>query len=229
MKTVNEEKSILRWGGLAGILGSLVLIVVFGIVIMLVGEDPAEPAGFLLRFPSVRAARTVENALYMLALALWVPHYLALHRALRKSSPAAALFGSVLAILGLTILMAGAIPHVVTSRLSDLYHASGATPADQATLALMWQAEIGTIEMLLIEGLFLIPIALTTLGCGMLTAPNFGKGYGIMSVVIGVAGIIAAVVLMADPRSLIAVVGVLGMIVFHLVLGLKIFALSREL
>lgn len=228
MRTVNEDKNILRWGGLAGILGSLILIIVFGIVIMFVGANPTEPEGFLLRFPSVRAARTVENALYMLALVLWVPHYLALHRALRKSSPAAALFGSVLAILGLTLLMAGAIPHIVTSRLSDLYYAPGITPAEQATLALMWQAEISTIEMLLIEGLILIPIAFTTLGFGMLTAPNFGKGYGLMSILIGVAGSIAAIFLMIDPRSPLPVIGVFGLIIFHLVLGWKTYALSRR-
>jgi hypothetical protein len=38
------------------------------------------------------------------------------------------------------VLAAGAIPHVVTSRLSDLYHAAGVSPDEQATLVLLWQA-----------------------------------------------------------------------------------------
>ena len=39
--------SVLRWGGLAGILGGLIFILVFVIVIVFVGPDPAEPEGGL--------------------------------------------------------------------------------------------------------------------------------------------------------------------------------------
>ena len=41
-----QEKSVLRWGGLAGILGGLLFIVVFVIVGVFVGANPAEPEGF---------------------------------------------------------------------------------------------------------------------------------------------------------------------------------------
>lgn len=229
MKTINEEKNVLRWGGLSGILGSIILLIVFGIVIAFVGDDPAELEGFLKRFPSVRTARTVENSLYMLTLVMWVPHYLALYHALRKHSPASALFGSAFALIGLVILMAGAIPHIVTSRLSDLYHTPGVSPADQATLVLSWQVTLGIFEALLIQGLFIMPIALIILGAAMFRAPNFGKGFGGVSLVIGIAAAIAAVVLMIDSRSMIAAVGIFGLIIFHLVLGWKVYALSRNL
>jgi len=227
LQKMEEERSVLRWGGLAGILGGIIFILVFVIVIAFVGPDPAEPEGLVMRFPDVRAARTVENSLYLVVLILWVTHFLALYRALRGTSLASALFGSVLSILGLVVLAAGALPHVATAPISDLYHAPGATPQDQATLVLLWQATEGIFDALLIVGLLLLPIGLIALGVAMLGAPAFGKGFGGVSVVLGVAGVVAASVLLVDPLSPIAVVGVLALIVFHLVLGWKVYSLSR--
>jgi hypothetical protein len=77
-----EETSVLRWGGLAGVLGSIIFIVVFAVVIVFVGADPAEAEGLVVRHPDIRAARIVENSLYLLVLVLWIPHVLALQRVL---------------------------------------------------------------------------------------------------------------------------------------------------
>ena len=126
LQKMEEEHRALRWGGLAGILGSSLLILVFGIVSVFGLPDPAVPEA-LVRFPDIRAARTVENGLYLVVLVLWVTHFLALYRALRGTSLAFALFGSVLSIVGLVVLAAGALPHVATAPISDLYHAPGAT------------------------------------------------------------------------------------------------------
>ena len=86
---MEEEKSVLRWGGLAGILGGITFILVFVVVIAFVGADPAGPEGEVMRFPDIRAARTVEDSLYLVVLILWVAHFLALYRALggRASRP----------------------------------------------------------------------------------------------------------------------------------------------
>jgi hypothetical protein len=227
LQQMAQEKSVLRWGGLAGILGSIIFILVFVIVIVFVGEDPAELAGWVERFPDIRAARTAENGGYLLVLILWVPHFLALYVALRQTSLAPALFGSGLGILGLAVLAAGALPHVATAPLSDLYHGPGVTPADQAALALMWQASWGIFDALLFAGLAIVAVGITALGVAMLGTPAFGKGVGWFSVVIGVLGLAAGVVLLIDPGSLIAVVNVLSLIVFHLVLGWKVYRLSK--
>jgi len=225
VQTMEEENSVLRWGGLAGMLGSIILIVVFGIVIVFVGADPAEPEGFVTRFPDIRAARTVENSLYLVVLVLWTTHFLALYRALRGASLAPALFGSVLSILGLVVLATGALPHVATAPISDLYHAPGATLQDQATLVLMWQATQGIFDALLVTGLFVLPMGLIALGVAMLGAPAFGKGVGRTSVALGLVGAGAASALLVDV-SAIGAVGVFALIVFHLVLGWKVHRLS---
>ncbi len=222
LQKTEQEKSVLRWGGLAGILGSIFFILVFVIVAVFVG-DP----GGIERFPDIRAARTVENGLYLTTLILWVPHFLALYRALRGTSLAPALFGSVLGILGLGVLAAGALPHVATIPLSDLYHAPGATPANQATLALMWQATWGIFDAPLFTGLAIVAAGLSALGVAILGTSAFGKGLGWLSVILGGLGVIAAVVLLVDPSSPIAVVGIFTLIIFHLALGWKVYHLSR--
>jgi Domain of unknown function (DUF4386) len=222
-----EEQSVLRWGGLAGILGGIIFIVVFVVVIVFVGPEPAEPEGEVMRFPDIRAARTLENSLYLVVLILWVAHFLALYRALRETSLAPALFGSVLGIVGLGVLAAGALPHVASAPISDLYHAPGATPEDQAALVLMWQATQGIFDALFGVGLLLVPIGLIALGVAMRRAPTFGKGFGGASVVLGVIGVVAASVLLVDPLSPSAFVGVLSLIVFHLVVGWKVYSVSR--
>jgi hypothetical protein len=222
-----QENSVLRWGGLAGIVGGILLVAVFVIVGVFVGPDPAEPEGEVMRFPDVRAAHTVEEVLYLGVLALWAIHFLALYRALRGTSLAPALFGSALGIMGLGVLAAGALPQVARTPISDLYHAPGATPEDQATLVLLWQATQGMLDALLVTGLLLVPIGVIALGVAMFGAPTFGKGVGGVSVMIGVLGVAAGVVLLIDPGSPIAIISVLSLIIFHLMLGWNVYNLSR--
>lgn len=228
LQNTAQEQSVLRWGGLAGIVGSILFIVVFAIVgFGPVGMEPVEPAVEPMRFPEIRTARIVEEGLYLTVLVLWVIHFLALYRALRGTSLAPALFGSALGILGLVMLVAGALPSVATDPIADLYHAPGATAGDQATLVFLWQATMGILEMLLVTGLVILPTGLIALGIAMLGAPAFGKAFGGVSVVLGVLGVAAGVVLLIYPGTSIAVVGVFALIIFHLALGWKVYSLSK--
>lgn len=61
----------------------------------------------------------------------------------------------------------------------------------------------------------------------MLRTPAFGNGFGGLSVLLGVAGVVAGIILLADPLSPIAAVGIFALIIFHLVLGWKVYSLSR--
>jgi len=229
LQKMEQEKSVLRWGGLAGMLGGILFILTW--VVLLAGpvglEDPADLAGWVTRFPDIRGARILENGIYLVALILEVTLFLALYRALRRTSLTPALFGSVLGILGLTVMMVSTTPHVAHAPLSDLYHAPGATPVDQATLALLWQAIKGIFDAMLYVGFFIVPIGLITLGVAMLGSPTFGKGFGWMSVVLGVVGLVAAILQLVDTSSMSGAGSYFASLIFYFVLGWKVYSLSR--
>lgn len=227
LQKLAQEKSVLRWGGLSGMLGVLFLILVWVVIGVFVPPDPADLAGFVTRFPDIQAARVVENGMYLLALIMEIPLFLALYRALRKTSLAPALFGSALGIVGLVVMVASATPHVAHAPLYDLYRAPGATPADQATLTLLWQAIWGINDSMLYVGFFVVPIGLILLGAAMFGAPSFGKGFGWVSVVLGVLGLTAAVLQMVDPASMIGAGSYFACVIFYLVSGWKLYSLSR--
>lgn len=221
----SAEQSVSRWGGLAGIAGGILLVAVFAIVAVFVGPPAPETAETIMRFPDNQAAHIVEEVLYLGVLALWALHFVALHRVLPMTSLAPAMFGKTLSILGLALLAAGALPQVARAPISNLYHAPGATPEEQATLALLWQATQGMLDALLLTGLLLLPLALLMFGAAMLRTPTFGKGYGWISVTLGAAGTAAAIATVAGASD-VAVVVILALVVFHLVVGWKLVRLS---
>jgi hypothetical protein len=216
------ERSVLRWGGLAGILGGVSFILSAAVVIGFGLPDPGS-AEALSRFPEIRVARTLENGLYLVAIVLWTHHFLAIHRALLGTSPAPALYGCALSVMGMVVLAAGALPHVASARISDLYHAPGTSSADRAALVLTWQASYGTFEALLAVGILLATVGLIVLGVAMLGAPAFGRGLGRVSVGLGVAGVVAGLFAIIDPSSPVPAVGFLALTVFSLALGWRTY------
>lgn len=93
-------------------------------------------------------------------------------------------------------------------------------------LVLLWQAARGMLDAFLVAGLLLLPTGLLALGVAMLRTPAFGRGYGWVSVTLGVAGTAAAVAFLGGV-SQIAVVVILVLILFHLALRRKVYSLSR--
>ena len=126
-------------------------------------------------------------------------------------------------------MVVSATPHIAHAPLSDLYRAPGVTPEDQATLALLWQATWGIFDAILYVGFFVVPIGLILLGVAMLGAPAFGKGFGGVSVVLGVVGLVAAVLQMVDPSSMIGAGSYFACLIVYLILGWKVYSLSRTL
>ena len=227
LQKIEQERSVLRWGGLSAMVGVILFIAAIVAAMIVVGDDPATLEGWVTRFPDIKAARVVENLTYLMGLVLQVPLFLALYRALRKTNLAPALFGSGLSILGLGALVVSTTPHVAHARLANLYNAPGATVADQATIAIMWQAIWGMIEVMVYIGFLVIPIGIFVLGLGMLSAPAFGKSFGRLSMALGAIGFAAAAYQMVDTASMASFGSYLAYIVFYLVLGWKVYSLSR--
>ena len=211
-----------RWGGLAALGGALLFVFVFIYVGLVVGADATIDG-----FPAVREGRTIENALYLAVLVLWVAPILVLDRAFRDTSPGIARYATVLGILGLTMLAAGALPYSANVGISDLYHAPGTTEAERAALTAVWQGNQGIANMLLVTGLVMVPIGVLGLGLAMRRSPAFGTGIGTVGVGMGAIGLFTAVVLLIDPLSPVAVIGFFMLIAFNAVVGWSLYSLSR--
>ena len=223
---MNDEKSVLRWGGLAGMLGGIVTILMMVTLLVLVPDPIAGPEELLMRFPDERATTYLGESLYLVALILSVTLFLALYRALRGTNLAPALFGTGIAFLGFAVLGAGALPIVAFAPIADLYHTAGVTPGEQTTLIPLWQATQGIFYETDTVGFLLLMIGLIVLGVGMLRTPAFGMGFGGVSVVIGVVGVVAIYVVGLGSLSFAAVV-VLTNVIFPLLFGWKVYRLSR--
>src|SRR5437016_5690327 len=140
-ESVSKEKSFLRWSGLAGILGGVFFILTI-VTLLAFGPSttPATPAGLVVRFPDVRTGLAVGNGFYFLVSVSLVGLALGLYRALRGTNSFPALFGTILFVLGLGVTFLEDTTQVAFDPISNLYHAPGATAADQQTLTLLWQA-----------------------------------------------------------------------------------------
>ena len=75
-------------------------------------------------------------------------------------------------------------------------------------------------------GFLLLSIGLIVLGVGMLRAPDFGMGFGGVSVVIGVVGVVGIYVIGLGSLSFAAVV-IPTNVIFPLLFGWKVYRLSR--
>ena len=224
---LEQDKSVLRWGGLAGILGSIIMILVMVFVAVAIGEGPDDLKEVVARFPDIHILRVIENGVYLVGLLLEILLFLALFYALRKASLAPALFGSVLGIVGLVSMAISATPHVAHYPLSELFHATGTTPEAQEAIAIMWQATWGVFNAPLFVGFFVVPAGLILLGVAMFSSPDFGKGYSWLSLVLGVMAFIAAILQMIDPASDIGALSYIAPVIFYFVLGIKIYRLSK--
>ena len=100
-----DDKNVLRWGGLAGMLGGILSILFIVILVALVPTAPTDPSALVARFPSVRFATIVGETVYLGAVILWAILLIALYRALREGK-APAIFGTGLGLIGIVALVA---------------------------------------------------------------------------------------------------------------------------
>ena len=224
---IEQEKSVLRWGGLAGILGGIILILVMIFVAVAIGSGPDDLNDVVARFPDIHMLRVIENGVYLVGLLLEILLFLALFYALRKDSLAPALFGSALGIVGLISMAISATPHVAHHPLSEIFQAAGTTAEAQEAIAIMWQGTWGVFNAPLYVGFFVVPLGIILLGMAMFGASDFGKGLGWMSVVIGVLAFVAAISQMIDPAGDIGALSYIVPIIFYFVLGIKTYRLSK--
>jgi len=226
---MKNEKNILRWGGLAGILAFIVWIVdlpLYGYV------DPFSLEG-LMMFPNKIAALGMSTILTMAYAFLSVALVLALYRVLRGTGMAPALFGTVLGVIGYVVTALGdASTFFAFAPLSDLFHASAATSETQATVVLLWEATMGLTNTFFFVGSLFLMIGFIVIGLAMLNAQAFGRRFGGVSIVLGMIGVVGVVASLFVPGIIgLQLIGVstFANLVFLPLFGWKVYRLSRTL
>jgi len=222
----DQERSVLRWGGLAGMVGGVVSIFVPIVLALFVPPAPAGPAGLVSRFPEARMAIAVGNGIDFVSIILLTVLIIAISWALRRTSLVSALFGGVLSLLGLGVFFVESSTQVAFDPISNLYHTAGAT-VDQSTFGLVWQAIQGIFNQFDTAAVLLLSVGIIVLGMGMAASPTFGRGLGWVSAAVGVAGLIEMFTF--GITSVLAAIVILPLyIILPILLGWKVYTLSKS-
>jgi hypothetical protein len=222
LKSLENEKSVLRWGGLAGILAFIVWIVDMPLYAV---ADPFIPEG-LMRFPDVRLALGMNTVLCIATALLSIAFILVLYRVLRRTRQAPALIGTVFSVIGyIGIALGDVSTFFAFDPLANLYHAPAATPEAQATVVVLWEATQGITHTFAFMGGFFLMVGFVVLGLAMIGAPAFGRRFGGTSIVLGVVGTIGVVV----SLSVFEAIGLIFLVdlIFLPLFGWKIYSLSH--
>jgi hypothetical protein len=235
---MSNEKSVLRWGGLAGIVGAvmIVLSIIAGLFAppLFVPAQPGASCGpacyvdaALAGFPAVKASIIAENAFYFAAIILFVIFYLALYRALGTgASLAPALSGTGVVLLGLALEAIGALPVVAFAHLSEVYQASG--PQDKATLVLVSHAVQAIFNATDTVGGILLAIGFVMFGVAMFQkSTGFGKRFGGATIVLSLVALVGIFLISIGTDNPNDPFFVILLLVLPLILGLKLYGLSR--
>ncbi len=213
-----DVRRLIRWGGVSGVAGFFALLASV-VVVTSLGLPDASDVETLTDFADIESGRIAEHFLYLGALLLFALNTVVLYRLIRTSHLAAALFGTVTAAIGYTIMAASSLLHLSTSPLSELYTAPDATPEDLRAIEYAWHGAQSVFDTLLITGVLLVPIGILLCGLAMWVAPAVRRGLSILTLCLGLVGLIGAVIAVVDPGSMFAAAAVLAIAVFHLATG----------
>jgi hypothetical protein len=222
-----QERSVLRWGGLSGLLAGLTFVVSILFQVVFIGTGTtASGAGPVMRFPGLQTSIIIGQSLFLAGTVLAMPLFLALYRAMRASNLAPAIFGTGLSFLGLAVLAVESEPNVAMASISAQYHAAGATAAQQANAVQLWQATQGMFNQFDTCAYIFLSVGFLLLGLAMRSTPGLGARFGAMTSLFGLAGLFG-VALFAVDSATFSIFALLTFVIFPLAIGWKVFRLAR--
>jgi hypothetical protein len=240
LKKTSEDRSVLRWGGIAGLASagvtviSLLTILAFSqpLFVSVQPEDICGPSCYvgasLPDFPASGPVLMAHHAFYVLTIMLLAILVVSLYRVLSResSSIAPALSGFAIGLLGLAMLATGGWVSISFAHLSDVYHTSN--PQEQATLVLVSHAVQAVFNETDVMGGIMLSAGFIVFGVAMLRNPRFGKRLGVTSIVLGLAaigGIAFRSIGQHNPDNPFFIIVVLVLPLIH---GIKLYSLSRK-
>jgi hypothetical protein len=241
-KKTSEDRSVLRWGGIAGLASagvtvlSLLTILAFSQPLFVSVQQPEDICGpscyvgaSLPDFPASRTALMIHHAFYVLTIMLIAILVVSLYRVLSRessSSIAPALSGFAIGLLGLAMLATGGWVSISFAHLSDVYHTSD--PQEQATLVLVSHAVQAIFNETDVMGGIMLSVGFILFGVAMLRNPRFGKRLGVAGMVLGLAAIVGIAfrsIGQDNPDNPFFIIVVLVLPLIH---GIKLYSLSRK-
>jgi hypothetical protein len=223
--TTMPDRELRRWGGWAAVGGVVAMLATFVVVVGFGLPDASDPET-LTDFTDLRTGRILEHFCYLAALVLLALHVLVLHRMLASAHGPAALFGTAIAELGFTALVASSVLHVATSPLADRYADAG-TSAERQSVEDAWTASQAVFDTMLATGLLLVPIGLVLLGIAMHRSASFGPLIGWTAVGLGAVGTAGATFEIIEPDLELSGLSVLAMVVVLTVTGWRMLRTGR--
>lgn len=227
---MGEDKRILQIGGLGGLLAGIVLIVGSVVFVSVGGAGTTEES--LTRMNEFGAAYLAFPALSLVAFLLSLPLFLALYRGTKSAGPAPAMLGVVLGASGALVVAANWAMILIGLPVLSQVHAT-ATDAERSMILFAAQAWEQITHAFQFFGGLLIGLAATSFGWGMLASHGGSRVYGWASAILGLL-ITASWVLAAGFSGTgidVAFVGIglLATIPLFLLLGWRVYSLSRSL
>lgn len=222
-----ELSRFARWGGIAGLAGVVMMIAAFGVVIGLGLPDASDPET-LIDFADIETGRILEHFAYLAALVLFLLHGLVLGQLLTREHPPAALFGAALSTLGLTVMAAGAVLHVSTSPLADLYTDPDTPTEDLPAIEYSWHGAQSVFDTMLATGLLIVPIGMILLGVAMRSSGSYGPRLAWLAIGLGAVGFVGAAVEVVDRSIELSALSVLAIVVFNGAVAWRTLRLGRS-
>lgn len=224
----SQEKTVQKWGGLAGILGGIVFLFVPIVLFGFVPPAPSDPSAVVARFPTISIPLTIGNNINFIADLLYLALVVALFRTLRGTSLAPALFGTVMSLLGLGVLFTETQTQAAFAPLSDLYHQTSTTQAQQQIIGYVWQGTQSFFFELDTAAGLLLSLGFIVLSVAMIKAPGFGKRISGISVILAAVSLIGiALIPVLGEASVVAVLVIPVFIVIPILWGWRLFRLSK--
>lgn len=209
----------LRYGAMAGLAGVAALVGAF-LPYPILGLPNPEALESLTTYPEIATGRVIENSFWLVALVLWAVHFMAIGRRLRDRSEGTGSFFPALAVFGLAPMAAGALIHVSTMQLSDLYVEPG---ADRASITLVWQAIQAVFDTLLVTGAAIVPAAMVGTVWALWRAGLVSRVSGAAALAFSVVGVVGSIVAVIGGANSSGVeLAVLAMLGFHAVVGWRL-------
>ncbi len=216
------ERRVLRIGAAGGILGAVILLTAALLSLVLLPTF-ATTADFLTQYGRLAATYALVNGLGVAGAFITITLFLALHRSLKETNPEYALAGLSFYIVGIALLGIAAVSTFVVVRGNAADYVAGTDAERTAIIAAARSTSRLLFQVSFIGSLFIV-LSVLSLGAVMLANRNFGRGYGGLSLLFGALGLVVVPLSLVVPVS---VVPNLLLIVYLLVFGWRVFALSK--